>query len=414
MTPFDYTLFLYNLTLIPVIFFSLLFSILALLSLLGVKRGVRRFKPLRRTPFVSVQVPTFNDPIAARCVEHCLKFDYPKEKYEVIIVDDSTNPATRSLLKSFEERYPGRVRYVHRDRRTGFKPGALKEAMPVTRGEFIVIFDADWIPKPDFLKKVLRPFSDPSVAIVQTRQGFYNHKKNLISRFASYLLMIHHAVIMPLNNRINCVFFCGTAGALRRSAFEEAGGWNLESITEDSDLSVKLILKGWKTVYLEYETPSEVPETLESFIKQQMRWCYGNARVFFDHAREILFNKALKPSQRLMMLYLTTGNIVAVAVVAMTIFGFAGWFLGDPKLFTLGDVITLVSRVLFTAGFFILGGVALHRWGELRQELKYLLLSGFSLGIILAVANSVAFVRAAAKKGLYWYCTPKSDNEKAL
>ena len=411
---YEITLLIYNLSLIPVIFFSVLFIILALVNL-GMDDRPRSWKKMKELPFVSIQVPTFNDPIAERCVRKCLNMDYPKDKFEIIIADDSTNIQTQEILRRYSEEFPGKVKYIHRDNREGFKPGALKNAMKITDGEIIVVFDADWIPRKDFLRKIVRPFSDPGVAIVQSRQGFSNAHSNIITRFAAYILTVYHVIVMPINNKVNSVFFCGTAGAIRREAFDEVGGWNMKSITEDADLSLKLLLKGYRTEYLSFETPSEVPDTFEGFIKQQMRWCYGNARVFFDNASKILFDPNLTLGQRMMILYITLGNLVAPFVVIMTIFGLSGWFLGEPALFDLWDFVDLVSRFLFTAGFILLGVVTLVKLGRMN-EFKDFLVSALAMGIVLAFANSIAFTRAVFNKGLHsnWYCTPKVDNQKAL
>jgi len=413
MNAYDLSLILYNLTLFPIIFFSALFFILTMINLFIDKTNTKQYPPLNSTPFITVHVPTFNDPIAARCVRQCMKFDYPKDKYEVIIADDSTNKQTQKILKRLAEKNPSIVKYIHRDNRAGFKPGALKNAMKLTKGEIIVVFDADWIPKKDFLRQIIRPFSDPKVAIVQTRQGFYNHETNLISRFAAYLLMIYHTIVLPISDKLNCVFFCGTAGALRRSAFDEVGGWNIKSITEDSELSVKLLMKGYKSVYLDYETPSEVPDTFESFIKQQMRWCYGNARVFFDNAYSILFKKGLTFSQRIAIMFITLSNSSVVIVVLMTLFGFGGWFLGEIKLLTLSDFMVFWTRIGLTAGFLFMGLTTLIKRRKLN-EIGYLLLTFFTIGLVIAASNSIAFTKAVFNRKLHWFCTPKIANEFAI
>lgn len=409
MTPQEIALFVYNLSLLPIIFFSVVFILLSLINLF-VDKDIK-YKRTKDLPFVSVQIPTFNDPVAERCLKQCMKFDYPKDKYEIIIADDSTNIDTQKLLKSYADKNPGFIKYLHRNNRENFKPGALGSAMKQTRGELIAIFDADWIPRKGFLKAIIKPFSDPKVAIVQSGQGVYNQKTNLITRFASYLMMIHHLILMPIGNKINCVFFCGTAGAIRRSALDEAGGWNANSITEDSDLSVNLLLRGYKTVYLNFETPSEVPDNLEGFVKQQMRWCYGNARVFFDYAFGVLFKKGITLKQRLLIMYITLGNVVAPIVVVMTFFGFAGWFLGELALFNMNDLTSFLTKFLYTSGFIFIGIAALYKKRQL-SELPYLLLSGFSIGLVLAVANSIAIFRAITNKKLQWFCTPKLANYK--
>ena len=413
MEPQDVALLIYNLTLLPIVFFSILFIILALLNIFIDKRKEDKVAELKELPFITVQVPTYNDPVAERCIRHCLEFNYPKDKYEIIIADDSTNLETQNLLARFEEQNSGFVKYIHRDNREGFKAGALKNSMKYARGEFIVICDADWMPGKDFLSKVIMPFSDPSVAIVQTRQGFYNKDSNIITRFAAYLLMVYHTIIMPISNRVNCVFFCGTAGAIRRSIFEKVGGWNLNSLTEDSDLTIKILLNGYKTVYLDFATPSEVPATFESFLRQQMRWCYGNARVFFDNALKVLFKRGITLRQRAMILFVTLGNIAAPLVFIMTIAGFSGWFLGEPKLFSFNDIIDMAIRFFLTAGFLIIGIIALHK-NKALKEFPYLILALLTIGIVLSVANSIAFFKAAFNKQISWFCTAKDANSKFI
>jgi len=410
MGPQDLALFVYNMSLLPIIFFSVLFIVLAFMNLFVDKKKETKYKEMKRIPFVTIQVPTFNDPVAERCIRHCLEFDYPKDKYEIIIADDSTSVYTQNLLAKFADENPGFVRYVHRDNRQGFKAGALKNCMKYAKGELIAVFDSDWIPRKDFLKKIIKPFYDQKVAIVQTKQGVYNKESNLITRFASYLLMTYHTIVMPINNKINCVFFCGTAGAIRKSAFEKVGGWNISSLTEDSDLSVRLLLDGYKTVYIDFETQSEVPATFESFLKQQMRWCYGNTRVFFDNAFRILFKKGITLKQRAMILFITLGNVVAPFVFLMTFAGFSAWFFGDPALFNISDFVTLITRFLLTAGFIVIGTMALYK-NRILSEFPYFVLSVFTLGIILSVANSIAFFKAAFDKQVSWFCTAKDANK---
>ncbi len=411
MTPHEMTLFLYNASLIPIIFFSILFLFLSITNIFMKKDEKIKYKEIKEIPFVSVQIPTYNDPVAERCIRKCMDFNYPNDKYEIVIADDSTNLETQIILSEFANKNHGFIKYIHRNNRDGFKAGALKNAMKITKGEFIVIFDADWIPQKNFLKEIIKPFFDPKVAIVQTRQGFYNKNTNLITRFSAYVLSVYHTIVMPLNNKINCVFFCGTAGAIRKSMFKEVGGWNLNSVTEDSDLTVNLLLKGYKTVYVEMETLSEIPETFEGFIKQQMRWCYGNARVFFDNAFKILFKEKLTLRQRLMIIYVTLGNVIAPIVVIMTVFGFGGWFIGDLRLINFSDIIDLFTRLILTAGFLVIGLLTLYRLKSLR-DFPYMIFGALTIGIVLAVANSFAFFKAVFNSKLHWYCTPKVENDK--
>jgi len=369
-------------------------------------------------PFVSVQIPVFNDPVAVRCVEACLSFVYPASRYEIMILDDSNDPETTRLLSNIAELNPGRVVLVRRTRRTGYKPGALVAAMPLTRGELIAIFDADFVPAPDLLGALVAPFSDRRVAIVQGRQGFLNAHQGIVARFASYLLAVQHHVIMPVAAQYNAVLFCGTAGVLRRLAIDDAGGWNTGSVTEDSDLSVRILARGWKSIYLPKETPSELPTTLPAFLKQQTRWCFGGLRVFIDHASLILVKPGLRVPQRAILTYFTLGNVAPVSAAAMTLAGLAAW------IFVAWNIVSgAVPRggidgslgLACTGGFLSVAGVALHRSRRLR-ELPWLMLSACSVALVLAFANAGAAVRALllARRPLFegtsWVCTPKIGN----
>lgn len=422
MTAHETTLLIYNLAILPVIFFSVLFIIMTMISLfIDRPRKQQRLgtaPKLEQYPFLTVQVPTFNDPIAIRCLKACLKFTYPKDRYEIMIVDDSTKPETVQRLQRFAKQHAN-VRFFHRENREGYKPGALKEVHQHVKGEILVLFDADFIPRKDFLQRIAKPFEQADVAVVQGRQGFLNSKKNLVTRWATYLLQVHHFILMPINHRVNSVFFCGTAGAIRKAAMDSVGGWNTTSITEDSDLSVRMLAKGWRHVYLDFETPSEVPVTIESFLKQQMRWCFGNTRVFFDQWKQILWKRGLSLKQRLMIIYFTLGNLVAPVVILMTIAGFMGWFTGDLQLFGLGEVAEFFLKFFYTAGFLAMGFVMLWK-RRAPGEFGHLLLAAISLGLILAVANTMAIYKALFQKDkpLFgskknsWICTPKTGNEQ--
>lgn len=413
MTTQEIVLLLYNIALVPVIFFSFLLLLLTLIHLLLPKKNMHHKELIE--PSVTVQIPSFNDSIAARCIEACLKFKY--KKLQIMILDDSTDEKTQKLLKAYESE--PRVEYIHRTNRNGYKPGALKDAMHKVKGEIIVIFDADFVPQVNFIEKIVQPFADKKVALVQAGQGFLNTHTNLITKFASYLLMTLHTIIMPINDKINTVFFCGTAGAIRKSALLASGGWNTKSITEDSDLTVRMLAKGYKTVYMPFDTPSEVPETFEAFFKQQMRWCFGGVRVFYDHMKLILHKSKLTIAQRFMITYLTMGNLVGPAVILLTIAGMSGWFFGDPKLFTINDALLMILKIIVTIGFLVMGFVMLVRRSMIR-EFPQLILATISIGILLSFANSYAVYRATfhkdkplfSKSQGSWVCTPKGGNAR--
>jgi cellulose synthase/poly-beta-1,6-N-acetylglucosamine synthase-like glycosyltransferase len=404
---------------VPVCIVSGVFVLLTLLNLLVDRQSpCSRSSSVQEYPFITIQVPSFNDPVAARCIEACLRFSYPRDRYEIMILDDSTDQETSQILATFAGRHPDLVRYFYRDNRAGYKPGALKTWMPQVRGELIVIFDADFVPPVDFLERVVQPFEDPLVAIVQARQvRFLNGKANLVARFASYLLSIHHLILMPINHRYNAVFFCGTAGALRKRAVEEVGGWNTTSITEDSDLSVRLLARGYRSVYLPLDTMSEVPVTLKAFLKQQMRWCFGNVRVFFDNARTILLGGSLTLPQRLLISFMTLGSLFAPVVIVMTVAGFLAALTGNSHTLGIDGLLDNLSKILLTSGFVFTGLVMLHK-RESSAEFPHFLAATLTLGLVLIGALTIALYRAVFRKNAplfgkntSWICTPKSGNE---
>lgn len=420
---FDLSIAMYNITLIPVVFLSVAFIVFAILNILFDDLEEEHLKdpqPLQQYPKVTVQIPCFNDLVAKRCVEHCLKLEYPKEKLQIMLVDDSTDKAVQETLCVFEQKHPGLISYVHRTNREGYKPGALRDAMPKVTGDIIVIFDSDFAPKSDFLKRIVVPFEDENVSIVQGRQGFMNDHTNMITRFASTLLRVQHHVFLPLNHKSNSVFFCGTAGAIRRSALEEVGGWNASSITEDADLSVKLLAKGYQNVYMKFETPSEVPSTLEAFLKQQMRWTFGLARVFFDNKKMILLKSKLNIMQRSSIVFQTLASFIAPIVLLMTIIGSLGWFLGELQQFTMSDVVKFALIIAYTSGFFVMVALTLKK-RQSMAEFPKIFVATIALSLILSAANTVALYKAVFRKNkpLFggkknsWICTPKDGSKSA-
>ncbi len=380
-------------------------------SNLNLKFPKFRFKKPKKWPKVTIQIPVYNDPIAIRCIEACLRLDYPKNKLQIIVADDSTDEKTIKLLS----RYKDKVLILRRKNRKGFKAGALNNALKYTKGDIIVIFDSDWIPPKNFLKKIIRPFlEDEKVAAVQTNIGYLNYDLNLITRFASYLLMTYYNVWVPFNQKLGVVFCGGTSCAIRKKALLEVGGWNENSLTEDADLSVKLLSKGYKIVYLNNtRSKGELPYTLVSFLKQQMRWAYGQVRVFIENWREIFFSRFLKLKQKLAIMLLNLGSSVAPFVALMTITGQLGWILGEPKPFSVIDAIRFFTIFALTGGYFTIGALGLKRNGKLK-EIFYFLFTSLTFGVLLSFASSIAFFEALIGKKKEWFRTPKWGSLKIL
>ena len=409
MEPYLINLALFQAFLIPVTFFSILYYLVAFTSVFG-KFPMHRFSKVsdKDLPTISVQLPVYNDPVVARCIEKCLKFNYPKKKFKIMVADDSTDDVTKKIIDSYAKKHPDQVKVFRRSNRKGFKPGALNQVLKKTNQDFIVIFDADFVPQRNFLRKIVQPFMlDKKLAIVQSNTKWLNPGYNIVTRFASCMLYAYYNCLMPITSKFGIAFLGGTGGAVRTSVLKKTGGWNEKSLTEDSDLSIRLLDKGYKTTYLKnLEVKGEVPVTMMSLIKQQKRWAYGTTRVFFDNWKTILFGSRFAIHQRAMLLFITLGYIAAPFIVGMVVTGNLGWALVPQKAVSLVDILEFTRNLLFTSGFFVLGTLGLYRAGRISDVPKTFL-SMVTVGIALATTNFLAFARASIGLKSTWIRTPK-------
>jgi cellulose synthase/poly-beta-1,6-N-acetylglucosamine synthase-like glycosyltransferase len=232
-------------------------------------------------PRVTVQLPIYNEMyVVDRLVDAVCALDYPAELLEIQVLDDSTDE-TREIAELAVRRHAAQganIKYSHRTNRTGFKAGALEEGLKEAEGELIAIFDADFVPLPDFLKSTLSHFTDPNVGMVQARWGHLNADYSLLTRVQAIMLDGHFVLEHGARNRWGCFFnFNGTAGIWRRTTIEDAGGWQHDTLTEDLDLSYRAQLKGWRFVFLEdVVAPAELPVEMNGFKSQQHRWAKGS------------------------------------------------------------------------------------------------------------------------------------------
>src|SRR3990167_10382155 len=235
-------------------------------------------------PRVTVQLPLYNERyVAERLIDEVCRLDYPRDLLEIQVLDDSTDE-TVAVARHAVERQAAlgcSIAYYHRNNREGYKAGGLAEGLRRATGEFIAIFDADFLPPPDFLQKTLPYFLDPKIGMVQTRWNYINRGYSLLTRVEGILLDGHFVLEHGARSRSGCFFnFNGTAGIWRRCAIEEAGGWQHDTLTEDTDLSYRAQLQGWKFLYLpEIECFSELPVEINSFKVQQARWAKGLVQV---------------------------------------------------------------------------------------------------------------------------------------
>jgi len=244
-------------------------------------------------PRVTIQLPIYNEQyVIERLIEAASKMQYPRELLEIQVLDDSTDethPFTERLIAQYQANgHP--FEYIHRNNRHGYKAGALQNGLKTATGEIVVIFDADFVPPVDFLERVVHQFADPKVGMVQTRWTYLNRYYNVLTEVQAMLLDGHFVLEHVARSGGGLFFnFNGTAGALRRTMIDDAGGWQHDTLTEDSDLSYRAQLKGWKFVYLpSIECPSELPVETYGFQVQQSRWAKGLTQVAMKLLPKIL------------------------------------------------------------------------------------------------------------------------------
>jgi cellulose synthase/poly-beta-1,6-N-acetylglucosamine synthase-like glycosyltransferase len=317
----------------------LYFTILTLLAVLGVYRVrmVYQFwryhhvkpQPRRRfaedeLPRITVQLPLFNEMyVVERLLESVTRLDYPRHLLEIQVLDDSTDE-TVNIAEAAVEKHKQRgfdIHYIHRTDRTGFKAGALENGMKMAKGQLIAIFDADFTPKPDCLRQMVDFFSDERIGMVQMRWGHINANYSLLTRLQEVLLDGHFVVEQASRNRTGAFFnFNGTAGMWRREAIEWSGGWQHDTLTEDTDLSFRAQLMGWRFVYLlDEDVPAELPVEMNAFKAQQRRWAKGLVQVGLKLMPRLWDHPQLTFQQKLELFFRLFGNCAAMLMIVLSV-----------------------------------------------------------------------------------------------
>ena len=363
-------------------------------------------------PRLTVQLPIFNEQfVVDRLLEAICRLKYPLDKLDIQLLDDSTDE-TQDVARQLVEQYSSQgcpITYHHRDNRHGFKAGALREGMKSAKGEFIAIFDADFVPPEDFLLRTIHHFTNPQTGMVQTRWTHINRNYSFLTEVEAILLDGHFVLEHSGRSRSDVFFnFNGTAGVWRRSAIEEAGGWQHDTLTEDTDLSYRAQLKGWKFVYLQdVECPAELPVEMTAFKTQQARWAKG----LIQTGKKIL-PKVLKSDQpfhvKLEAWYHLTSNLsyplmIMLSVLllpAMIIRFYQGWF---QMLYI--DLPLFLASTFSISSFYLVSQKELFpkSWPRALLYLPFLM----ALGIGLTITNTIAVLEALVGRQTAFARTPK-------
>jgi cellulose synthase/poly-beta-1,6-N-acetylglucosamine synthase-like glycosyltransferase len=363
-------------------------------------------------PRLTLQLPIFNEQyVVDRLLDAVCKLKYPREKLDIQVLDDSTDE-TVTVARNLVERYAALghpITYHHRSNRHGFKAGALAEGLKTAKGEFVAIFDADFVPPEDFLLRTIHHFTDPRIGMVQTRWTHINRNYSFLTEVEAILLDGHFVLEHSGRARSGVFFnFNGTAGVWRRSTIDEAGGWQHDTLTEDTDLSYRAQLKGWKFVYLQdVECPAELPVEMTAFKTQQARWAKG----LIQTGKKIL-PRVMKSDVPLRVKveawYHLTANLsyplmIVLSVLllpAMIIRFYQGWF---QMLYI--DLPLFMASTFSISSFYLVSQKELfpRRWPRALLYLPFLM----ALGIGLTITNTRAVLEALIGKKSAFARTPK-------
>lgn len=365
-------------------------------------------------PKVTIQLPMFNEYfVVERLINSVCNIKYPLDKLEIQVLDDSTDD-TQILAKELVNTYQHKgynIKYLHRTDRTGYKAGALKEALEVAEGEFIAIFDADFIPDPNFLMDTVPYFQNPEIGLVQTRWEHINEDASLITKAQALALDAHFCIEQQTRCNADLFFsFNGTAGIWRKATIIDAGNWGLDTITEDLDLSYRSQLKGWKFLYLnDVTSPAELPEDINSLKVQQFRWTKG----FIENARKLLpkIIKSKLPLKVKLEAYAhLTSNVVfpfiiLTAILNIPVVLIKNYTDGVDTFYSLMSVFVLATIATFL--FYLYGQQAIHYDWKKRLLMFPVFMAG-SMG--LAVNNTKAIFEALIGKKTAFIRTPKTGD----
>src|SRR5687767_5704280 len=373
--------------------------------------------PPATLPKVTVQLPIFNEMyVVDRLIGAVCELDYPRELLEIQVLDDSTDETTE-IAELAVRRHASRgfdIKYLHRVDRTGYKAGALDAGLQQASGQFIAIFDADFIPPSDFLMRTLGYFdTDPKLAMVQARWGHINQDYSLMTKIQAILLDAHFVLEHGGRNRAGCFFnFNGTAGIWRREAIPDAGGWQHDTLTEDLDLSYRAQLRGWRFLFVpDLVCPAEVPVEMNSFKSQQHRWAKGSIQTCLRLMPLILRSKQPMKVKAEAFFHLSANfNYVFMSILSVLMFPamYVRYSMGWTEMLLI-DVPLFAAATWSFCNFYMVSQRELYP--DWKTRLKYLPFL-MSIGIGLCVNNTRAVFEAMFGKQSEFARTPKYGIER--
>ncbi|GHC47279.1 cellulose synthase family protein [Ulvibacter litoralis] len=374
------------------------------------------FSNSEEIPFVTIQLPVYNELyVMERLLNNIAELEYPKDKLEIQVLDDSTDESfasTEAHVKLLEATGLD-IKHVSRKDRVGFKAGALKEGLKTAKGEFIVIFDADFLPKKNWLKKTIPYFKDPKIGVVQTRWGHLNRNYSILTKVQAFALDAHFTLEqVGRNSKGHFINFNGTAGVWRKECILDAGNWEGDTLTEDLDLSYRAQLKDWKFKYLEeVETPAELPIVISAARSQQFRWNKGGAENFQKMAKRVLKSENVPFKTKVhSLLHLLNStmflNIFIVAILSIPMLYIKNEY-EHLKMYFYVMSFFVFSTIIFFICYWVMYKIMYG--GGFKMFVKYtgMFFTFFTIAMGFALHNSIAVLEGHMGKKSDFIRTPK-------
>lgn len=409
--------------------FFLLFILLYSFTQINLVLLYKRSKKIKTTtpefsskPMVTVQLPVYNELyVIERLIDAVCDFDYPKDKLEIQVLDDSTDETVEIIAAKVKSKKLEGIDVVHvrRSDRLGYKAGALKYGNTIAKGEFIAIFDADFIPPQDFLNKTIPHFNEENLGVVQTRWGHINKSYSLLTKLQAFGLDAHFTVEQGGRSKGgHFINFNGTAGVWRLTCIEDAGGWQADTLTEDLDLSYRAQEKGWKFKYLEdYVSPGELPAAMSALKSQQYRWTKGAAECSIKNLKLLFSSKNVSASTKFHGFFHLMNSFLFICIISTALLSIPILFIKSeyPQfgwVFNAASILLLSS--VFLAVYYFTSRRSVNENGvkAIKEFLiQFPLFLSVSMG--LSLHNSIAVVEAYLGKKTPFVRTPKFNvNQK--
>ena len=379
-------------------------------------KAVFDFSKEEEIPVVTIQLPVYNELyVMGRLLDNIAEIGYPKEKLEIQVLDDSTDESFEATAQHIQklQKTGLNIQHITRENREGFKAGALKEGLKIAKGEYIAIFDADFLPKKNWLKNTIPYFKDPEIGVVQTRWGHLNRDYSILTRVQAFALDAHFTLEqVGRNSKGHFINFNGTAGVWRKECILDAGNWEGDTLTEDLDLSYRAQLKNWKFKYLEdVETPAELPVVISAARTQQFRWNKGGAENFQKMAGRVFKSPDISFKTKIhSFLHLLNStmflNILIVAILSIPMLYIKNEYAHLKMYFFVMSFFVISTLIFFICYWFTYKTIY---GGGMKQFLKYIFMffTFFSVAMGFSLHNSIAVLEGHFGKKSEFIRTPK-------